>query len=464
MHREDGDKSMKILLVRPPRIKQAITLGEFMFSEPIGLEIVYAMLEHKYEVEILDLMAENVNIENKLKEYKPQVVGITTLCIDVPIVNALTEEVKEYDSTIITLIGGTQALLNPQAFFISSVDHVMKYTTTNNITELFHYLENKATVPLIDGICSRTNNFEATNSQGSNEYIHPNRAATAKYRKYYSYFGYRPAAIMATAQGCSKACHFCLRWRIEGHKENYFPMEFVIEEVRSIKEETIMVYDNDFLHNANRINMLCDFLEKENIKKRFICYGSVHSILRNKDIIRRFKNLGLKAVLVGYESFNEKELQSYQKKSTIEDNLEASKFMKSIGLDVWASFMFHPDWNSADFIAFRKYVKLLSPELTSLSPLTPFPNLPLYQEYKVRILVEKEDYEKWSFGQVTIMPSNMSLRSYYLEILKTNLYVNIPLKNVTYMVRKFGFLTVFRLLQGSTNLFIRYVKLMIKNN
>jgi len=34
---------MKILLVRPPRIKQAVTLGELMFCEPIGLEIVSAI-------------------------------------------------------------------------------------------------------------------------------------------------------------------------------------------------------------------------------------------------------------------------------------------------------------------------------------------------------------------------------------------------------------------------------------
>ncbi|KUO49828.1 MAG: radical SAM protein [Desulfitibacter sp. BRH_c19] len=453
---------MKVLLVRPPRIKQAITLGEFMYSEPIGLEIIYAMLEHRHQVEILDLMSDKVKIEDKLKEYKPQVVGITTLCIDVPIVNAITEEVKKYDPAIVTLIGGTQAFLNPQAFFISSVDHVMKYTTTKNITELFYYLENWANVPLIDGIFSRGNNFEATNSQGINEYIHPNRTATAKYRNYYSYFGYRPAAIMATAQGCSKTCRFCLRWKIEGHREKYFPMDFVMEEIRSIKEGTIMVFDNDFLHNADRINTLCDFLESENIKKKFICYASVHSILKNKNMVRRFKSLGLKAVLVGYESFNDEEMQSYQKKSTIEDNFEASKFMKSIGLDVWASFMFHPDWTGADFKAFRRYIQLLSPELSSLSPLTPFPNLPLYKEYKDRVLVKKEDYEKWSFGQVTIIPSNMSLRRYYFEILKTNLYVNIPLKNVAYMVRKFGFLTVFRLFKGSSNLFMRYVKIMIE--
>jgi len=43
---------MKILLVRPSRIKQAITLSDFMFSEPIGLEMIYGALNDYYEVEI----------------------------------------------------------------------------------------------------------------------------------------------------------------------------------------------------------------------------------------------------------------------------------------------------------------------------------------------------------------------------------------------------------------------------
>lgn len=452
---------MKVLLVRPPRIKQAIALGEFMYSEPIGLEMVYAMLEDSHQVEILDLMSEKIAIEEKLRDYKPQVVGITTLCIDVPVVKDLAERVKKYDPGIVTVIGGTQTVLNSKAFFIDSIDHVMKYTTTNTIKELFGYLERRENPPVIDGICSRVNKFETTSKYGINEYVRPNRASTTKYRRNYTYFGYNPCAIMGTAQGCSKVCRFCLRWRIEGPTEEYFPMDFVKDDIRSIQEENIMIFDNDFLHKADRLEELCDFLEKENIHKNFICYASVNSILKNKKTIKRFGSLGLKAVLVGYETFKDEELQKYEKKSTVQDNLEASKFTKEIGLDVWASFMIHPDWSIEDFKSFRRYIKTLNPETSTFSPLTPFPNLPLYQEYKDRLLVKEEDYEKWSFGQVTIRPSNISLRRYYLEILKTNLYVNLPLKNIKYMTNKFGILSVFRIFRGSVSLLIKYIMLML---
>lgn len=453
---------MRVLLVRPPRIKQSIALGEFMYSEPIGLEMVFAMLEKEHQVEILDLMAENIKIEDKLSEYKPHIVGITSLCIDVEAVRLLTKCIKAFDKEIFTFVGGTQAFLNSEAFFVETVDHVFKYTSTENMKVLFKFLSNHENPPLIDGICSRINSFKTTDRHCVNEYIHPNRESTAKYRKEYSYFGYKPCAIMGTAQGCEKHCNFCLRWRIEGGHINYFPLEFVEAEIKSIKEESIMIFDNDFLHNGERLIAFCDFLEKEKIKKNFICYGSVNSILKNKEAVKRFHELGLQAVIVGYETFKDEELNIYNKKSSVEDNLEASSFMREIKLDVWASFIIHPDWDKLDFKKFRSFLKLLRSQVSTTSPLTPFPNLPMYEEYKDRLIIHKEDYEAWSFGQVSIKPSRMRLRNYYYEILKTNLYINLVSNNIGYMVHKFGFGRVLRLGLGSINLFFKYIKLMVK--
>ena len=76
--------------------------------------------------------------------------------------------------------------------------------------------------------------------------------------------------------------------------------------------------------------------------------------------------------------------------------------------------------DKADFKSFRAYIKKIRPQITTINPLTPFPGLSLYEEYKDRLLFSAVDYEKWSFGQVMIMPSKISLRTYYLELLKTN--------------------------------------------
>lgn len=454
---------MKILLVRPPRIKQAVTLSDFMFSEPLGLEMLVTVLEKKHQVEIFDMMCDAQSLLDKLIAYKPEVVGITSLCIDVKAVIKIAKEVKNHDAAIHTVVGGTQALLNPSSFFDDAIDTIFKFTTTQNISAFYDALSENQLEVEIPGVLNRKNGYKGIELSGINEYILPNRDSTAKYRQHYSYFGYKPAAIMQISQGCSKACMFCLRWRIEGHEEVEFDHEAIKQDLLAIKEDTIMLYDNDILGSKVRIDGFLDLVESLNLKKNFIAYASVEGILSNASALRRFKTLGLKALLVGYETFSEKEMAYYTKKATTLDNQKAADLLKEAGIDVWASFMANPDWTKEDFKAFRKYVKQLSPQISSVSPLTPFPNLPLYKTYKDRLIFDIEDYEKWSFGQVSIRPGKMSLRAYYYQMLVTNLYINLSLNQSTEMLKRFGLSSMYRLSVGSIKASGRYIKLMLNN-
>lgn len=453
---------MRILLVRPPRRKQAITLGEFMFSEPLGLECVYAVLKKKHKVRILDLMVENRNLREECAAWKPDVVGFTSLCIDVLGVRELAQEVKGLNKNIVTIVGGTQTFLSPESFFCNEIDHVMKFTTEDNLKKLIGFLERGEKVPLLDGVHSKENDFQSTSVSGINDYIIPDRNSTAQYRKHYSYFGYKPCAILQTSRGCSALCKFCLRWKIEGGHEKDEPLENIIKQIKEIKEPSIMIIDNDFLYNGQRLEEFCTLLETNRIKKNFICYGSVASIIKNYESIKRLRKNGLQAVLVGYESFNEADLNEYDKKATVEQNLVASKILKELNIDCWASFILHPDWNMIDFKEFRKYLKLLKPEISSLVPLTPFPGSYLYHKFNNRLLFKKEEYDNWSFSIVAINPAQMSLRRYYYEVLKTNLYVNLFVNNPFYLVKKFGYATWFRVLKGSLSFVITYIRLMLK--
>lgn len=455
---------MRILLVRPPRIKQAVTLSDFMFSEPLGLEMLYALLSDEHDVEIFDMMCDPEPLAEKLNGFKPEAVAITSLCIDVFAVIKIAEGVKAYDHSVHTLVGGTQALLNPSAFFHESVDYIFKFTTTQNVKAFYENISKGLLAFSLEGVLARRLDYAGHDLKGVNEYIIPDRRSTEKYRMHYSYFGYKPAAIMQISQGCSKACMFCLRWRIEGHEEVDFDLESVKRDLLGIEEETIMLYDNDIMGSEKRIVEFLDLVEALNLKKNFIAYASVDGILKNVASLKRFKALGLKALLVGYETFSEAEMVYYTKKATTEDNRAVAQLLKENGVDVWASFMAHPDWTVGDFKAFRKYVKGLSPQISSVSPLTPFPNLPLYKAYKERLIFSPEDYEKWSFGQVSIRPGNMTLRRYYYQMLLTNLYINLSLNQSTEMLKRFGLKNMTRLCVGSFKASVRYIRLMVNAN
>ncbi len=66
------------------------------------------------------------------------------------------------------------------------------------------------------------------------------------------------------------------------------------------------------------------------------------------------------------------------------------------------------------------------------------------------------------FGQVMIRPYNMTLKQYYFELLKTNLYVNIFVNNMHDLIQKFGVSSIIRLTIGSIKTFNKYVKLMLE--
>ena len=457
------NNKLKVLLVRPPRIKQAVTLGEFMYAEPIGLEIIYTILKENHQVEILDLMVSGESFEETCKNFKPNVVGITSLCIDVNMVKEIARKTKEFNKDIIILAGGTQAFLNTKAYFDDNIDYVFKYTTRSNLTNLFKYLSSNEAPPLIDGIHSKVHGYKSTEVFGRNEYVVPDRSSTEKYRKHYSYLGFKPCAIMQTSLGCSKNCDFCLRWRIEGAKEQDIDLQCIIEQIKDIQEPSIMIYDNDFLNNKDRLEKFCELLETNNIKKNFICYASVKSILSHPETVKRVAKNGLRAVLVGYETFSEEELINYKKKSTVNDSFKAAKILKDIGVDCWASFILHPDWDKNNFKSFRRYIAKLKPEISTFCPLTPFPNLPLYNQYKDRLLIREDEFEQWSFGKVSIKPSKLSLRRYYYEILKTLLFINLRCNSTAYMIKRFGFSTLYRVGIGSMKVLPTYIKLMMKS-
>ncbi len=453
---------MKILLVRPPRIKQAITLSDFMFSEPLGLEMIYGVLKKDYQVEIFDMMIETMPLSKKIEMYHPNIIGITSLCIDVNKVIELCMETKQADENIVTVVGGTQTYLNPDAFFNESVDHVFEYTCTENLIEFYNSIS-LGRIELIDGVRSKSLAYESTGQKRRNEYLIPDRTSTEKYRKEYSYFGYRPAAIIEFGTGCEKVCDFCLRWRIEGAKEKLINLDITKQDLLNIKEPTIMFMDNDFFASEEKLKTFINIVRQLKLKKNYVMYGSVKGIIEYEEYVNELSKLGLKAVLVGYETFSDVEMVKYLKKSTTSDNFKAAEILSNLKIDVWASFMAHPDWNKSDFKQFRRYINELKPQITSISPLTPFPNLPMYKEYENRLLYPMDDYEKWSFGQVMIKPSQISLRTYYYELLKTNLYVNILVNKNTDTIKKFGIINIFRILLGSLKAAKKYVLLMIAN-
>jgi len=451
---------MKVLLVRPNLNKKTTTVKNFMFGEPIGIECVSTILkEIGHEVLLVDLLAESKrNLKKYIKKFDPDVVGFTSQCTDIDNILILAEDVKKMKKNVKVIVGGIQATISPEAYFNKNIDYVFKSTTRENYKQLMEQIENGTNEEIV-GIYSRKRQYQVTLPSCQNEYIKPDRECSAKYRKKYKYVGYSPCAILQTSYGCKNHCKFCVRWKIEGAKVVELPIKDVVDEIESLNEPYVMIIDNDFLVNEKRLLQFLDLIEKRNIKKKYIIYGSVNNIIDKEYIFERLSKNGVVAVIVGYESFDNKQLKEWTAKTTKDGNIKATQILRKNKIAIWGSFILHPDFSKEDFKKLIKYHKTLKPELLTFSPLVPHPLTPLYNEYKDRLIYDQEDYEKWNFGDVLIYPSRMTLKQYYWEILKFGIPINLNWYSVKYMLTAFPLKNTLRMVFG----FNQSIKIYIKN-
>ncbi|WP_313163377.1 B12-binding domain-containing radical SAM protein [Sedimentibacter sp.] len=451
---------MKVLLVRPWVNKNITTVKNFLFGEPMGIECVSTILkENNTEVLLVDFMVEtNGRLETYLENFKPDIVGVTSQCTDVENVVQIAKMTKQFNEGITVLVGGVQAATYPDSFFLDCIDYVFKSTTRKNIKELIQNVANGNEPVLIDGVYSKNLQFKNDGEFCFNEYIVPDRESTARYRKEYSYIGYKPCAVLQTAYGCRNRCNFCVRWKLEGSMVREIPIDEIADQIESIDEPYIMICDNDFLINEKRLIRFCELLEERNIKKEYMCYGSVNSILEKSDVLDRLRKNGIVAVIVGYEAFDNNRLKSYNKAATVDDNITATELLRKSNIACWGSFIIHPDWEKSDFKKLIEYINILKPELITFSPLVPHPLTPLYDEFKDRLIYEKEDYDKWNFGDVLIYPSKISLKAYYWEVLKLTLKVNGNRHSVKYTLKTFPIKNTLKMVFGFNSLFKVYIK------
>ena len=453
---------MKIFLVRPSLNKNIPTIRNYMFGEPLGIECLATIFEEQgHEVIIFDFMAESYkNFNQYIKEQRPHIIGFTSQCSDVENILQGAKAVKEMDEKIVVLVGGVQVTIFPEAYFSPHIDYVFKSTTRENIRQLVNQIKNHTNEEIM-GVFSKQLNFKSTIPACQNEYVKANRKITERYRKQYKYTGYQPCAIMQTSFGCRNVCSFCVRRKLEGGNVVELPIEDVVDEIKSINEPYVMFCDSDFLINEKRLLHFLELIEVTKIKKTFICYGSVNSILEKPHLFDRLSRNGLKAVIVGFETFDDDQLKKYNKSATVDENYNAAQILKKAGIAVWGTFILHPDFSKKDFKTLKRYLKYLKPEFISFTPLVPHPLTPLYEVYQDRLIYKKEDYEKWSFGDVVVYPSKMTLKHYYWEVLSVGVPANLNWHSVKYALKTFPIKNTMRMLFGFNQILKVYFKNML---
>jgi hopanoid C-3 methylase len=415
---------MNIVFVRPCPSPQTIGLQHLMIVEPLELEILASLIEDEHQVEIIDMILEKQSLEDILLRIKPGVVCFTGYITHIPVIIEKARLAKGLFPGVITIVGGVHVEKFPEDIDCDVIDYRVIKNPTRCFPLLIGFLQGKASFP--KGVLGKGDKLLQEMLPPEFDFYAPmpNRALTHKYRKHYFYVFHNKVALLKTSFGCPFACNFCFCRQITDG--NYFerPLEEVMIELESISEKEIYIVDDDFLLNPARIKDFIAELKIRKLNKRFLVYGRADFIANHPDIIKDFKEVGLRTIIVGLESFKDIELKGFNKKTSNEVNVRALQVMNHYKVDCYAAVILSPDWDFQDFKKAGDVMEELGIKFVNLQPLTPLKGIEMQFDEK-RLVIDRQDFARWDLAHVTIEPEKMSLQQYYINILR--LYQRIVL-------------------------------------
>lgn len=439
---------MKILLIRPKPDPETIGLQHVMICEPLELEYVGAVLEDGHDVVLIDMILEKRSLEDIIKVEKPDMVCMTGYISHVHVLKSLATRIKGIDGSIKVVVGGSHAEVVPEDYVDGNFDYILAANALKHIRAIADGAPRPRLI-----VEPKDRSFDAP---------HPARHLSARYRKDYYYMFHNPCSLIKTSFGCPYSCAFCFCKEITDGAYFTRDVDDVIGELKSIPEREIYIVDDDFLFDQKRLETFCDRIHDEGLDKRFLVYGRADFIAKHPETMRKLKDAGLRAVIVGLESYADDELDMYQKNSDTALSLKCLEVLKTLDIECYGTFIIGLDWTRENFKALYRFIVRSGIQFVNLQPLTPMKGTALYETYAEQFIVPPEDFARWDMAHLVVQPTHLSIRRYYFEIVKLYYKTTVRPSMVVRALRKYPFMENLKLTVGANRVMWQYIKRIIK--
>lgn len=449
---------MKILAVHPSPLMYTKV---FLRLEPLGLEMVAESARRAgHEIQLIDLQVEGENdFLRRLDNWRPDVVIFSlNYLANVPEVVDLAKSAKARLPGCFTCIGGHSAS------FVSSdllehgegqIDCVLRGEGEAGFPLLLEALEqDRGSVHRVPGAVTAEGWGPPPGFVADLDDIRPARDLVRHRRKYF--LGtLDPCASIEFSRGCPWDCSFCSAWTFYGRSYRVLSPDKVVEDLARIREPGVFIVDDvAFIQDKHGFE-IGEAVARRGIKKEYYLETRGDVLLRNKDVFRFWKTLGMEYMFLGVEAIDEAGLSLFRKRVTLSKNFEALEFARSLGITVAINLIADPDWDRDRFETIRKWC-LEIPEIVNISVNTPYPGTETWHTESRKLTTR--DYRLFDI-QHAVLPTRLPLPEFYAELVKTQQVLN--LKHMGWESLKGTAGIVFRhLLRGQTN----FLKSMWKFN
>ena len=407
-------QALKILLINPPQVTRYP-------QPPLGLAMLAAVLEKKgYTVKIKDFTAvglsENV-IPQIIRADKPDIVGITAMTSTINSAVRVARKVKESDSNILVVLGGSHASILPEETLEknSEIDLIVRGVGEQTILELAEAIERKASdLSSVLGLTYRTKSGVKSNPLRSplldlDKLPFPafHLLPRGKYRLHPPFGRRSPAMPIMISRGCPYSCIFCSKSVFGNKYRNNSPI-YVVNQIRLLIEKfgvkEIKFYDDVFTLDRKWVMAICAELKNQGIDVPWTCETRVDLV--DVELLRTMKDAGCYMIAYGVESGDQGILTAVGKSVTLNQITKAFSLTHEAGIGTVGYFMLGTPNETPETIKRTiEFAKKLNPDFVQFSIATPYPGTELN-----RLAVEKgclpESWDEYIYADLKSVDSS----------------------------------------------------------
>ncbi len=419
---------MKVLLITPPYHAGVVEVA----GRWVPLYFVYlagALRSAGHEPVIYDAMTKFVGydeIEASIRQHKPDMLCTSAITCTSPDAIKVMELAKSVDPGITTVCGGVHASFMYEEMFslTGAMDYVVIGEGEETIAELAGALDAGQEPVNVAGLAYRKDGKTVVTPKRPfcEDLNNMSTAFDLLDWEDYTYFiipGSRLGAV-ATSRGCDKDCTFCSQqkfweqtWRARNPEDLLREVE---EQHTKYGVDIILLTDEYPTPDAKRWEGFLDLLIEKALPVQFLMETRIEDIIRDRDILWKYRKAGIIHIYVGIESTDDSNLEALKKGITSEQAKLALRLMKEAGIITETSMILgFPDDTPESIARTIKLIREYDPDFAHFLAIAPWPYSDLYKELEPYIV--ERDYKKYNLIDPVVKPKNMTIEDIDIQII-----------------------------------------------
>lgn len=167
-----------------------------------------------------------------------------------------------------------------------------------------------------------------------------------------------PMATIQTGHGCPSNCIYCLTPKISGKKLRLRSPQNVMDELEECYEKygikNFFFRADTFTYNKKWVLELCGLIKKSNLNGKIAYTANSRVKPLSYDVLKAMKDTGCFTIAFGMETGSPDTMQRIRKGVTVDENIQAVKMAKKVGLQVLGFFMMGFPWETKEHLEATK--------------------------------------------------------------------------------------------------------------